>query len=111
MAVRLFEMVEDLSDDSRLGDEGHDAELSRALGANERVDFKHPSDEMGPSASKGSLALRAQSWLVWARSKALVQSLSLRLALSTFSSHDVGIVAVVKNQMSPRLWDLRDHSS
>ncbi len=111
MAVRLFEMVEDLSDDSRLGDEGHDAELSRALGANERVDFKHPSDEMGPSASKGSLALRAQSWLVWVRSKALVQSLSLRLALSTPSSHDVGVVAIVKNQMSPRLWDLRDHSS
>ena len=51
MAVRLFEMVEDLSDDWRLGDEGHDAEGSRALGANERVDFKHPSDEMGPSAS------------------------------------------------------------
>ena len=27
------------------------AEGSRALGANERVDFKHGSDEMGPSAS------------------------------------------------------------
>ena len=73
------------------------------MGANERVDFKHPSDEMGPSASKGSLALRAQSWLVCVRSKALVQSLSLRLALSTFSSHDVGVVAVVRCFRNPVL--------
>ena len=45
------------------------------------------------------------------RSKVLVQSLSVRLALSTPCSHDVGVVAVVKNQMSPRLWDLRNDSS
>ena len=47
--------LENLSYDKRLGDERHDAELSRALGVNERVDFKHPADEMGLSASKAAL--------------------------------------------------------
>ena len=42
-------------------DEGHDAELSRALGTNERVDFKHPSDEM-PIDVEGQPCAAGSKW-------------------------------------------------
>ncbi len=41
----------------------------------------------------------------------LVGSCAVRLALRAFSPHDVRIPSVVKEQMSPRLRDLCDHSS
>lgn len=46
-------MVEDAADDAALGDEGEDPHDALAAGTDERIDFVHPANELGPSAAKG----------------------------------------------------------
>ena len=110
-AVTLFEMVQNFSDDARLGDETDHLELASAALTNERVHFKYASDEMSPPSSKRGPARRAQSRLVCGLSIVVVWSLALRLASQTLSPHGISISPVVKEQMSSRLRDLCDHSS
>ncbi len=59
MSVSLFEMLKNLSYDTRLGDEADHAELASASLTKERVDFVHPTDKIRPPTSKRSLARRA----------------------------------------------------
>jgi hypothetical protein len=77
----------------------------------QRVHFKYASDEMGPPSSQRGPARRAQSRLVCGLSIVVVWSLALRLASQTLSPHGISISPLVKEQMSPRLRDLCDHSS
>ena len=66
---------------------------------------------MGPPSSKRGPARRAQSRLVCGLSIVVVWSMALRLASQTLSPYGISISPVVKEQMSPRLRDLCDHSS
>ncbi len=59
MSVSLFEMLENLSHNTRLGDEADHPELASASLTKERVDFVHPTDKIRPPTSKRSLARRA----------------------------------------------------
>ena len=77
----------------------------------ERVDFVHPTDEIRPPTSKRGSAGGTQGRLLGGRGTGLVGSRALRLALRAFSPHDVRIPSIVKEQMSPGLRDLCDHSS
>ncbi len=59
MSVSLFEMLKNLSYDTRLGDEADHSELATAALTKQRVDFVHPTDKIRPPTSKRSLARRA----------------------------------------------------
>ena len=59
MSVSLFQMIENLSYNTRLGDEADHSELASASLTKKRVDFVHPTDKIRPPTSKRSLARRA----------------------------------------------------
>ena len=48
MSVSLSEMLENLSHNTRLGDEADYSELASATVTKERVDFVHPTDKIRP---------------------------------------------------------------
>ncbi len=50
----LVEMVQDLSNDGRLGDEGDDLHFFAATPAGQRVELEDAVDELGPSLSTGA---------------------------------------------------------
>ena len=52
MSVSLFEMLENLSYNTRLGDEADHPELATAALTKQRVDFVHPTDKIRPPTSK-----------------------------------------------------------
>jgi len=49
MSVSLLEMLENLSYNTRLGDEADHSELASAALTKERVDFVHPTDKIPPT--------------------------------------------------------------
>jgi hypothetical protein len=99
-------MVEDALDDRRVGDEGDDAHLATALGADQGIDFVHPADQLSPASPTGGLLGRH-----------LFGDLSLAQGLPeprirvcrkemdevnpTFPETDVAIVIVANDVMNP----------
>lgn len=102
----VIEMVEDLAYDARLGDESHDAE-SASTRTQKGVDFENSSNQIRPAPPQCLFSGGARGRLVfmWVRSSRIV--LLIRLASS---SNGISVVAVIEEQMSPRLWNLSDHS-
>jgi len=102
-----IEMVENLAHDAGLGDESDDAE-GASTRTEEWVELENSSNQIGPAAPQRLLSSRAQGRLVLLWLVIGVRSLLGGLRNLASSPNDVGVVAVVKEQMSPGLRDLRD---
>ncbi len=98
LVIAIFEMVQDLSDDARLGDERDDAHSAAAVFANQRVGFEHTADQVSPSSAKAFTLGGVE----------LVVAGSGSFLSGVFSSSS-GVVAVVKDRMLVRLGNVDEH--
>ncbi len=92
-------MVQDLPDNTGLGDERHDAHFAAAVFANQRVGFEYTADQIGPSSAKGFTLGGVELVVVGCGS-----------FLSGMFSCSSGVVAVVQDRMLLRLGNVDEHA-
>ena len=103
----VSEMMENFSDDPRLGDERDDAQ-SPTTRTQKRVELEDPLNQTRPSATQCLLTGGARGRFVFKCVRSGRLGLRFGLRRRSSSSNDVSVVSVVKEQMSPRLGDLCD---
>src|SRR3990172_9838104 len=99
----VFQMLEDFSDDTRLDDEGNHAQLA-ATGTQKWVELENPSDQICPPSTQSLFSGGAEDWLLFLSLVSRRNGLVGELKNPPASSNYVGIVPIVEEQMSPRLW-------
>lgn len=106
----LLKMIENFSDDARLGDESHHAEGPSA-GTEKGVELENSSNQIRPASAQCLLSGGADGGLVFLLVVARRTAVYGRLGnFSSSSTNDVGVVAVIEQQMSSWLRDLDDDS-
>ena len=106
-------MVEDAADDPGLGDEGDHAPDAMAPGTDERIDFVHATNELDTPTAKGGQGggLRGrQRRTVNARPRRERRTLLSLAARLRLSAHDVGVGAVVVNEVPSRIGNVRERT-
>jgi len=103
----VVEIVQDSTDKAGLGDEGEHAQLA-AAGTQKWVELKNSSDKICPPTTQSLFSGGAEDWLLFLSLVSRRNGLVGELKNPPASSNYVGIVPIVEERMSPRLWDLRD---
>ena len=97
--IAVLEMVQELADDVRLGDERNDAHVAAAVFANQWVGFEYTADKVGPSSPKG-FALGGVELVV----------VHVGWFLLVVFSCSPSVVAVVQDGMLVRLGNVDEHA-
>ena len=89
-------MVQDLSYDTRLGNECDDPHWATAAVTNQRVDFEHRSNQISPPSTNCGPASWAEGGFVFRIRTGLVSNFVFLRMDETSASHSVSIVTIIE---------------
>jgi hypothetical protein len=89
-------VVQDLSCDTRLGNESDDPHWATAAVTNERTDYENPSNQISPPSTNCGPARLAEGGLIVRICIAVIGTFVFLWMDETAASHGVGIVTTIE---------------